>query len=418
MNVLLLGQTGVKKSDVWQNLRSVIYQQGSTLESRDVAYCEVEDKIQAGFATYLTSNAFGWQKAEWNRAWQVSLSELETYKPTYKFLTLHAVLFHKGRFFIPWELNSFSRFNPDFIVTLIDDCYSICHRVDEQAKRTGFKFHIRLREAISWRYFETCFGELIAQYINEYRLREKISGHCYHYIIPVKHTPQMLYKLLFQWQNLMIVYASFPISAVRKSAESRKFVDNFREQAGQRYIVFDPLAMDETVIGNALKRKHGGDKVELYWEDRWSVAPSSCLCDDSREAYPMRFETSEVKEALQVVESLVVERDFRFIEKADCVAAYRPYFGHHKRPSAGMSDELAHALDVVHIDSFIYDPQEDHRSGRPTFRPGQVTTVDKPEKEGGLEEFFRRLDQYQQENLQNLIGRRANRENIAGTSRN
>jgi len=140
MNVLLLGQTGVKKSEVWRNLHSVIYQQEPTLESRDVAYCEVEENIQAGFATYLTSNAFGWQKAEWNKAWQASLLKLETYKPSYKFLALHAVLFHKGRFFIPWELSSFSGFNPDFIVTLIDDCYSICHRVDEQAGKKDSSF--------------------------------------------------------------------------------------------------------------------------------------------------------------------------------------------------------------------------------------------------------------------------------------
>ena len=272
-----------------------------------------------------------------------------------------------------------------------------------------------MREAISWRYFETALGELIAQHINEYRLREKIPGHCYHYIIPVKHTPQMLYKLLCRWQDLMIVYASFPISGVRKSAESRKFVDNFREQVGQRYIVFDPLAMDETVINNALVRRRSGEEVELRWEDRWPIASDSCLCEDSRDAYPIRFETSEVEEVIQVVESLLVERDFRFIEKVDCVAAYRPYFGRRKRPSAGMSDELTHALDVVHIDSFIYDPQEDYRPDRPTFRPSQVTTINEPEKEGGLEEFFRRLDQYQQKNLQNLVGRRASRENIRGT---
>lgn len=415
MNVLLLGQTGVNKLEVWRNLHSIIYQQDPSLESRDIAHCEVEDKIQAGFATYLTSNDFEWQKAEWNRAWEVALSELGTYKPTHKFLALHAVLFHKGRFFIPWELSSFSRFNPDFIVTLIDDCYSICHRVDEEARRTGFKFHIRLREAISWRYFETALGELLAQYINEHRLREKLSGHCYHYTIPVKHTPQMLYKLLFHWQDLMIVYASFPISTVRKSAKSRRLMDNFREQIGQRDIVFDPLAMDETVIDNALKRSHDGDNVELRWEDRWPVAPGSCLCEDSCGAYPVQFETSEVEEALQVVEPLVIERDFRFIEKVDCIAAYRPYFGRRKRPSAGMSDELTHALDVVHIDSFIYDPQEDYRPDRPTFRPSQVTTINNPEKEGGLQEFFRRLDQYQQKNLEDFIERRAKRENITGT---
>ena len=56
--------------------------------------------------------------------------------------------------------------------------------------------------------------------------------------------------------------------------------------------------------------------------------------------------------------SQIEERDYRFIDQADVVVAYRPFWGAIEYPAQGVEKEISHAI-AKNKAVYYYDPPED-----------------------------------------------------------
>jgi len=91
-------------------------------------------------------------------------------------------------------------------------------------------------------------------------------------------------------------------------------------------------------------------EIHFDLKDRWPIPADFALCPESEKEYTLNaaevldiaeFKPGEKSETQRNIEL----RDFRLIDQADCVLAYRPRYGR-KDISQGMRAEIIYAKDV------------------------------------------------------------------------
>ncbi len=163
--------------------------------------------------------------------------------PVIAVISLHMLWYRNEDFICPlkFEIVEKADLRPLGIITLIDDLHDIWYRVrnlrPSQSGTAGIRVNFSLQEFAIWRNLEIHLSERLADIIFG-------SSRGFHYVWAVKHPVGTLWKLMTQPQYL-IIYSAFPITSTRDDPKAIHEIDSFRKLIYDRFIVFDPLTIDE-----------------------------------------------------------------------------------------------------------------------------------------------------------------------------
>ena len=323
------------------------------------------------------------------------------------FLSMHLSYFKNGEFFPPLMPHLFSpmldklagaRMN---IITLIDDAFTIRQRLHDRAKDMHQGTALRLREIMIWRSQEALCAEGLQIHMSNMTVagREPIRS----YLVSVRH-PHSTFESLIFGENPRRAYLSYPISSTRALPDAVKEINDFRSNAHRlggetATAVFDPVTIDEMALRPALARSSDGGDVILQSADRWPLGPVRPVADDP--PWPMRIPASEVCEVLPRggrrdgaegraagdVENQIRSRDYRLVEDAHFLAAYRPVFNLKK--SEGVDAEIRHAKEFGRK-VVVYHPPQDAGEGKSAYDPFGSNVVAKSDP-GEFLAYLRRM---------------------------
>lgn len=201
------------------------------------------------------------------------------------FIDLHLSYFRRQKRFILHDPNDILNLKPNCFITLLDDVYSIYHRINKRELThavTGS--YLRLSDILEWRDLEMNLSDFFAASLNKRKGRgEKERKKIENFIFPVKHPACMLKRLIFDRDNLTLIYASYPITETRTRQKNEKIstggdyrTDGQKEIDDNRHkfyqtpnIIFDPITIDERALQFAFQSVYGDDSI-------YSV-PGGCL---------------------------------------------------------------------------------------------------------------------------------------------
>ena len=359
MRALLAGISGVNKDVVVANLVTRLRSNGdiggtaddygagaadaaSEPDPRELLAASVEDVFARqgdDLASTLAAFRPRYQLDAWQRAGLAIAEQMEDLDPRHSLLATHLTYYTSGRQFSLIDIPTIRRWRPDSIITLVDDMLDIRAALARRDAEQHTNFQLRLREILAWRSAEIAMADLLARNLYE---RRKIP----HYVVSVKHPAEMLYRLIFHRRRFPVVYSSFPITAIREDADRRAAVDAIRRELHRRFIVFDPLTLDEGTpqVFDKARAACAADAPEIAIaaeEARWPLDNAGTLKDGLPSSFPMTLDPREALEVWDDMENQVRHRDLTMVEQAQCVAAYRITMG--GRLSTGMYSELMYA---------------------------------------------------------------------------
>lgn len=271
---LVLGTTGVDKRGALDRL--LAYRETHA----DISNLVVKDfeqdyvKKHTELHGYLDVAA-GPQKELWRKAWQDCIREIDELQDKVVILLMHGVLvrpLYGTRSAV--DIAALRAFQPDILVTLIDDVYTQWYRTEHRATELGFRGRPSLAELLDARRDETFLGDILASNLGS-------EGSLIpHFLLAVHHHARTLDRLLFGPPKRRTVYLSFPISGPRRKLkdgdtsgieETNAFLqraNDFDKESGNS-IFFCPLTIDELPLVQSFERadQKGGATPRL---------PSSC----------------------------------------------------------------------------------------------------------------------------------------------
>ena len=141
----------------------------------------------------------------------------------------HAIFLWKRNFTNAFNWRYLKDINPDMFVTLIDNTDKIKKRmnVSEQWKEQAMTGE----QILAWQNIEVNITNGWAQLLNKP-----------HYIIPRNESRDVLFKLMFR-PEAELVYASFPMSHIKKD-EVRKKIDDFVTNLSKYFTVLNPRSIE------------------------------------------------------------------------------------------------------------------------------------------------------------------------------
>ncbi len=309
-------------------------------------------------ASTLASFRPRYQLDAWQRAGLAIAEQMEDIDPRHCLLSTHLTYYTSGRHFSLIDIPTIRRWRPDCIITLVDDMLDIRAALARRDAEQRTNFQLRLREILAWRSAEIAMADLLARNLYERR-------HIPHYVVSVKHPAEMLYRLIFRRRHFPLVYSSFPITAIRYDIDQRARVDAIRRELHRRFIVFDPLTLDEGTPQVFQKAQaacsQGASEITIAADEaRWPLDNADTLKGGLPSSFPMLLDPREALEVWDDMENQVRHRDLTMVEQAQCVAAYRITMG--GRLSTGMYSELmyaSHTAEPARPVLMYADPEDD-----------------------------------------------------------
>jgi hypothetical protein len=380
--VLFTGQTGIGYRQAIENVAKLIAKRYDLPEEIDSAktrefiyVANLEEKLKergADFPLILDSYAPKVLRQIAKDAFLSILEDIESKRPRVVLLSLHATMFRNGMFHSTQVLDLVQKYAPDLGVTFIDDVYVIWKRIVDRNLRNPSNSYLRLRDIMVWRSVEILTADMLAKLavVNAkgYDIEQK------NIVLAAKHPVETLYRIIMEpWR--LIVYASFPISKTRDDPQRRQEIDEYRKRLTEKYIVLDPLTIDERILEFALERTPSVEEyVCLDGSERWPLEASGCLVAESASNYPIKFPRDEVMEVAGAkpppdyetdIGKQIQWRDFRLIRQCDVLAAYRPYKWE-KTGSTGVLSEISHAATIPRR-MIVLHPDEDEADTKSPF---------------------------------------------------
>ena len=170
MRVLFFGHTGFNKRECIRRLAEKCLSEADLppdIENiRSMAHLRVlhlENYIvqnTAGdYISYLDQFNSRQQSTVWDQSWDALERDLAQSGSEHAFISLHATYFRKNRFFSLLDFDRLRRFDPDVILTLIDDVHDCWYRIQEREKVQPRGTNLRVRDLLLWRTVEVMAGE-------------------------------------------------------------------------------------------------------------------------------------------------------------------------------------------------------------------------------------------------------------------
>lgn len=369
VKVILAGHTGLNKSRAASNLKAALVETvGSEWAGNRVQVFDLEDCIEnAGggdAALYAGATPTAAQRTKWTNGWRLLLKRIEAERPYCAIVSTHLVLASKGFRSYPLDLGMLADWGPEFVITLIDDVYSVRRRIQLH------DFHFSFSQLYEWRTSEIMLADQVARLAGRYCPDRQDAG-VESLLVPVK-TPAMTVAKLIVERSRPRVYVSFPISSTRGDPQARKEINEFRRKLHTTIPTFDPLTIEELPLLRCLdqagevlsfdpsRQPDGTDKptAETRWDCRIGDGPLGPLVWEPETApngigkevpfFPVQFPRADLAElrygtpdAGNLVNDHVTARDLRFVDQADMIICYRPFW--HGAVSTGVARELTHA---------------------------------------------------------------------------
>lgn len=369
MRVLFLGHTGIDKRSCIERLArrclasAKLPQDLENIRSRrHLRVFHLEDAIgglvAGDYIAYLDLFNSNRQASIWSAAWKLVQGEISQSSPENIFISLHATYFRKNRFFSVANNDLIRDFNPNFIITSVDDAFECWHRIATREKEHPRGTRLRLRDILLWRTVEIMVGDFLVP-----------STEIPHYVVATKHPAEMVRRLIFEPASKR-VYASFPISSTRSQNSTRQPIDDFRRSLHESFTVFDPLTIDERILLTALEsRNESDDEVQITLNMRWAPwfgGEYEALATPYDANYPLILPVDQIEEATIDIDRQIEARDYRLIDSVQALAAFRPNFGdHHAR---GVNAEIQYAAQTVGIPVHLtWNDLEDGTYGNSPF---------------------------------------------------
>jgi len=250
-------------------------------------------------------------------------------------LAMHAVYYRRSSLFSVLDWTKLMKFQPEIFVTLIDDVYSIRDRIKYNPKAGPVRF-ISLKDILWWREVEFLVTKEIARNISEKSIP--------HYLIALSQTPTVIYQLMFE-SNKKKVYASYPVTTAKRDPKLFSETYEFLKRLKKHFIVFDPMAIDEKLLHDALienlKTPHPKPFIRIKGRNKKEET---------------EYNLSDVLPVIGDINGQIVSRDQRLIKQSDVVIGYRPIF------SVGEQHELRYAKNTARVETFIVHPPTDPQS--------------------------------------------------------
>lgn len=365
--ILFAGHTGMEKGTVLSALSRDIEQHSPEYKNLVKVY-ELEKYIKRASgespASFPAIKSLAKVREAWEKGWRLLIHTIETENPKgCSLVSTHLVFYRHGRLVAPVRLDLIAEWQPDTIITFIDEMPTVRQRISTK------EYHFTFRELYTWRMAEWVMADQLAWIVGTSRFflkdhstkKENPFRHIPNYILSVKHPVQMLYRLLFR-NDIPIVYASFPISATRDKEDIKQEITDFRKKLHRMFIVFDPLTIDERIMESWVSEA-ADDTIHFDFKTgppgRWD-----CRLENKEDSYnysPLLWDNnlgqakipvSEIRELLERIrtegesdiDDHITFRDYRLIDQSDFVVCYRPYYQGNYH--GGVDQEISYANDT------------------------------------------------------------------------
>lgn len=268
---------------------------------------------------------------------------------------LHATHFCAGLPIFPCQVKAVASIRATVFITLLDDVYA-CRKRLEQA---GYPF--AYNQLLSWRQIECGIGDNLAAALGTENIY--IAG---------KHPRITLFRLLFEPQCPRL-YSASQITKVRDDTDLKNEINAHRERIHQEFVVFDPLTVDDRLLINGLPpSEDDGLTFAVDATERWSCELTHLgkeyapLIPEGDGFFPLTIDVGEAR-ALSTpvkgsgfrnpIDAQITHRDFRYIDQADVIAAYRPRLGGYESP--GVAAEKTYAAGIGATPVVEYSTEQD-----------------------------------------------------------
>lgn len=338
MTVLVFGISGVKKGQVLDRLAKYYTSQHP---GTDVFTVDIKDSLRTPMATFLAMPLKS-KRTVLEKAVHDCVRIVEQSKAPVKFVSLHATYFGGGELSAPLSVHWLALLSPDRILTLVDDAYAI------RARIAGEGYDIPYTHLLFWRAADLMLVDNFAD-----RLTGQMGKQIENQVIAVKHPLLAFYRLLFEPRRPRI-YCGFHVTHVRTNSTAKNEINEFRRKLQQEYLVFDPLTVDDRILVNFLRPRLGSRKVTIPSSERWDwrisddpANPLSPMIDDEQ-FFPLRVNVGEARmlasgsqPTKSIIDAQITSRDFRYIDQADVMVAFRPWWS--GETSIGVETEMGYA---------------------------------------------------------------------------
>lgn len=249
-------------------------------------------------------------------------------------LAMHAVYYRRSSLFSVLDWNKLKEFQPEIFVTLIDGVHSLKERIKGNPNAGPVKY-ISLKDILWWREVEFLVTQEIARNISDTGIP--------HYLIALDQASTIIYQLMFE-SNKKKVYASYPVTSAKRDAKLFTETSDFLKKLKKHFIVFDPMAIGEKLLHDALI------------ENLKMPHPEPCIRVKGRKKKEIEYRVNDILPIISDINGQIVSRDQRLVKQSDIVIGYRPAM------SPGAQHELRYAKNTARVETFIVHPPADSQS--------------------------------------------------------
>lgn len=417
--VLLLGTCGIGKKHIADRIQQwFLDQRRPAIKVMDFEHEFLVKAIQKPYRSFLAEARAVEQFEQWRKGWS-GFAEMEGLKGTdtdsreppdvAELLLFHGAIVY-GQYGVRavYDVDSVAQYQPDLVITLIDDVYDTWWRTEQRAKDHPKRGRPTLEQLLLARRVEQLAGDQIANHVRPTPR---------HIVLSVHHPTECATRLILG--DPRIVYMAFPISEPRRMLKPEppekptergiEIVNEFHRaafdfQKQKLDVVFvSPLAIDERplcdiladdkrcqelatdIVDQETGKKSEGIRFprdESRWptDDYWN--DTQVLCS-GRPDDDTPLLLRQVEDVAGMIRTDVAWRDYRLVLQADALAVFNPVMNNTGRVSGGVQNEIEFAsLTDREIYAFQDESEDRKEYFKKDFLRGKTSMGDSPITKG------------------------------------
>lgn len=412
MKVVVVGQSGINKMNYLREVERYSRDRGKKVKIYNISEEMKEEYYRAFKKNVNMEKILQLEMGELTLLRRNALRRLiaNSKEEENSILNTHMVFRSNFGLFYGFDIDLLREFNPDVFITIIDDIDEIQRRLLKRGKK------LTLRDILHWREEEMITSDIVVNFLKE-SLRKEIK----HYVIARAHSPEVIYKIIFEADRYKTTYLSFPITGL--SEEDKPKVEKYKKLVKKYFIAFDPYKIYERYLISALASLE--DDIERYVKRILKDIPFSHLQNIEPESTfikklsqeeikdiirsklkikikntrPERedeiigsrevineFEVGEIESLKEGIDGRIIFRDFFLIDQSELFMMYIDVDKNTNRPriSAGCQTELKYAYNKTKEIFIICKNIKD-------LSPWVTRFVPESNQFSDLEEFFEEL---------------------------
>lgn len=332
MRVIVTGTVGLDKGPYLNKVQELAGQTG-----REIVVCHVGRRMYAESPDVAAGRILDLPLARLHQLRRSVFKDILALAGRYEDLIVntHATFRWKHGLFPAFDFDQLARFDAEMYVCLIDNVDSLHGRLIKE-----HQVDHSLKDLLVWREEETLATEIMMLGCGLNRPDPPAKF----YVLAIgkdNSTAPTLYRLMMR-PDMPKAYLSFPMTHVVEEPAILDEIKQFRQAAGERFIVFDPADLEEHQLYlSAVSASQRGQKVMEV----------NVLGEN------LQFDVAEVLQVAGDIHAQIYARDFLLIDQADMIISYIPQLpGGKPSLSSGVERELQHAHEATKEVFVIWRP--------------------------------------------------------------